>query len=203
MADDFLEIRFPERISLGAIGGLIWPLRRVRNAGGYVFRDPLSLQPEGHWEVSHAVRRPAQYKPLRAFWMAVNGGAYGFRFKDWTDYTVDDNESALIPISTGVAQIAKRYQFGAEYFDRELQKIVPGTFVPVGGSGLSLDYDTGILTYGSAPTSFSLEFDCPCIFGTDEMRAETITPKPDGSLLIGWSNIPIDLIRIKPEEGSP
>lgn len=201
--DDFLDIRFPERISLGAVGGLIWPLRRVRNAGGYVFRDQLSTQPEGRWEVSHAVKQPAAYKPLRAFWMSTHGGAYGFRFKDWTDYTVSASEAALIEIEPGVAQVAKRYQFGDEYFDRELQKIVPGTFSPVGGSGLSLDYDTGLLTYSGEPDSFTLQFDCPCIFGTDEMRAELITPQPNGEFLIGWSSIPIEMIRLKFDQGSP
>lgn len=201
MADDFKDIRFPTNISKGAIGGLQWPLRRVRNSGGFVFRDPLALQPLGSWEVSHVIRRPPQYKLVRNFWMVTNGGAYGFRFKDWTDFTVEASESAFVTIDGTHSRLAKRYSIYGESFDRELQKIVASTFVPSGGSGLTLDEDTGILTHSGLPGSFTCEFDCPCIFGTDEMRAETIEiEQGTKELLIGWSNIPIQLIRLRADE---
>ena len=191
----FKEIQFPEAISYGAVGGLYWNTRIVENEGGYEFRDKLLLQPRGRWDVAHAARLPAAYEPLRAFFYVVGGQADGFRFKDHTDYTVTSAESVLVAIDATHKQLAKRYQYGAETFDRKLTKIVASTFVPTAGSGLSLDYNTGILTFASAPSSFTCEFDVPARFGTDEMRAETIT-RSGNLLVIGWSSIPIVAIRV-------
>jgi uncharacterized protein (TIGR02217 family) len=190
----FKEIQFPVSISRGAIGGLSWQTRVVESATGYEFRDGLLLQPRGRWEVAHAARLPAAYEPLRAFFNAVRGRLFGFRFKDWSDYIVATPESALVTIDATHAQLAKRYTFGAETFDRKLSKIVAATFVPTGGSGLSLDYNTGILTFSTAPTSFTLQFDVPARFDTDEMRGEIID-RSGSQFIMGWSSIPIVAIR--------
>jgi uncharacterized protein (TIGR02217 family) len=200
MATDFIEERFPPLISRGAVGGLRWPLNRIRLQSGFVHRYPKADQPEGSWEVSHVARRHNAFEVVRNFWMITNGGAKGFRFKDWTDFKVTAATCALVAIDSTHSQLARRYGFGAETFDRTLQKIVANTFVPTGGSGLTLDYNTGILTHGSgsAPSAFRCEFDCPCIFGTDEMRGELIDRDhgEDETFIQGWSNIPIELIRV-------
>lgn len=193
----FKEIRFPERISFGAVGGAGWLTDVVTLESGYETRNQVLAQPRGRWEVSHAARMPDDYHRLRAFFQAVRGRAYGFRFKDWTDYTVATTESAFIDSlgSPTQKQLAKRYTFGSETFDRRLTKIVANTFSAVGGSGLSLNYDTGILSYSSLPTAFSCQFDVPVRFDVDEMRAETIDKSGD-DLIIGWSSIPIVEVRI-------
>lgn len=198
MTTPFKEIQFPSRISLGAIGGSGWLTTIVDVESGYEQRNQVLAQPRGRWEVSHAARKAQEYNALRAFFNAVRGRAYGFRFKDWTDFTVSSHEGVFLTSlgSPSQLQLAKRYEFGGEYFDRRLSKIVAGTFVAVGGSGVSLDYNTGLLSYSSAPSGFSCEFDVPARFDTDSMQAETITPQPDGTLLIGWSNIPIKEIRV-------
>ena len=199
MAAEFLELQFPDFISRGAIGGLRWPLNRVRLQSGFVHRYPKSDQPEGSWEVSHVARRHQAFEMIRDFWMVTNGGASGFRFKDWTDYRVTATTCALVAIDATHSQLARRYSVSGNTFDRTLQKIVASTFTPTGGTGLSLNYNTGILTHGSGapPSSFVCEFDCPCIFGTDEMRGELIDhDQPQSGFIQGWSNIPIELIRV-------
>lgn len=201
---DFIEARFPDFISRGAIGGLRWPMNRVRLQSGFVHRYPKADQPEGAWEVSHVARLQQAFELVRDFWMSMGGGEYGFRFKDWTDYRVTTATCALVEIDTTHSQLARLYSVTDIYGDtftrsRILQKIVPGTFTPTGGTGLDLDYNTGILEHGSgaAPTAFTCEFDNPCIFGTDEMRGELIEhDKPANGFIQGWSNIPIELIRV-------
>ena len=191
----FKEIQFPSEISFGGVGGLYWNTRIVENEGGYEFRDQLLLQPRGRWDVAHAARMPDEAALLVAFFNNVRGRAYGFRFKDHTDFQVTTATSHLAGIDATHAQLCKRYLFGAETFDRELKKIVTGTFVPTGGTGITLDYNTGIVTYASAPSSFACEFDVPARFDTDEMRREAIT-KSGGNLITGWSSIPIVAIRV-------
>ena len=191
----FKEIRIPDAISYGAIGGLNWLTRVVEVESGHEYRDQVLVQPRGRWDVSYAARLPAAYEPLRAFFNNVRGRAYGFRFKDWTDFAVASADSQLVAIDSTHKQLAKRYTSGAETFDRTLKKIVSGTFSATGGSGLSLDYNTGILTFSVAPSAFTCEFDVPARFDTDEMRAEAIT-RSGGSLVVGWSSIPIIAIRV-------
>lgn len=192
------EIQFPPRISFGAVGGLNWKTRVVELESGYEYRDALLVQPRGRWEISHLARLPAVYEQIRAFHAIVQGKRYTFRFKDWTDYTVSHSESAFVVAAGSPAQLqlAKRYSFGAEYFDRKLSKIVQGSFSAVGGTGLSLDYNTGLLSYSSAPTAFTCEFDVPVRFDTDELRAEIINKTKDGELLMGCSSIPIVAVRV-------
>lgn len=197
MTTSFKEIRFPERISFGAVGGAGWLTDVVTLESGFETRNQVLAQPRGRWEVSHAARMPAQYKLLRAFFNAVRGRTYGFRFKDWTDYEVTAGEAVLLDSlgSPTQKQLAKRYTFGSETFDRRLTKIVANTFTAVGGSGVTLDYDTGLLTYSSEPTAFSCEFDVPVRFDVDELRAETINKSGD-DLIIGWSSIPLVEVRV-------
>jgi uncharacterized protein (TIGR02217 family) len=193
----FKEIQFPPKVSFGAVGGLSWLTVITGVESGQEQRQQVLAQPLGRWEVAHAARRQADYELVRAHFNNVRGRAYGFRFKDWTDYTVSAAESHLSDSdgSPTQKQLAKAYTFGSEIFYRKLTKIVAGTFVATGGSGLSLDYTNGILQYSSLPTSFSCEFDVPARYDTDEMRAETIDKGRDG-FIIGWSSIPIVAIRV-------
>lgn len=191
----FREKRFPPAISFGAQGGLMWQTVIAENAGGYEYRDGLLVQPRGRWEVAHAARTPDKYEPLQAFFNIMRGRLHGFRFRDWSDYTVDAAESALVTIDGTHAQLAKRYTFDGETFDRKLVKVVSGSFAGTGGSGLSLDYNTGILTYSSAPSAFTCQFDVPARFDTDEMRGEIID-RSGADFIMGWSSIPIIAIRV-------
>ena len=194
----FKEIRFPPEISFGAVGGLYWLTRVVETEGGRERRDQVLTQPRGAWDVAHDARHPEYYELLRNFFISVRGQAFGFRFKDWTDYRVAAGDSVLVNSSGSPTQkqLAKRYTFQGESFDRQLSKIVAGTFSPVGGSGLSLDYDSGILTYSVAPSAFTCEFDVPARLGTDELRAEIIDVSSHGDYIIGWKSIPIIAVRV-------
>ena len=40
----------------------------------------------GRWDVASGLKKQAQIDELIAFFRARRGKAYGFRFKDWTDY---------------------------------------------------------------------------------------------------------------------
>jgi uncharacterized protein (TIGR02217 family) len=197
----FLNERFPDDISRGAIGGAGFLTDVVMVESGHEFRRQARALELGSWEVSHAARLPEKYRRLQAFFRVAAGRANGFRFKDWTDFEAAQTEGVFVLLtgSTGGStwQMYKRYTFGAYTYDRKIQKPINGTVTVTGGSGHSIDYATGILTEGlGEPTSWAGEFDVPARFDTDVMRAETIEKQVSGELVVGWSSIPIVEIRL-------
>jgi uncharacterized protein (TIGR02217 family) len=98
----------------------------------------------------------AQIDELIAFFRARRGRAYGFWFKDWTDYkatgqllgTGDDVQTQF--------QLVKHYPSGSVIEVRTITKPVAGTVeVYLDGieqlSGWSVDTTTGFVTLGTAP----------------------------------------------------
>lgn len=195
MSANFLDIRFPPLISFGAEGGAEFLTDIVVTASGFETRNQNWSQQRMRFDVSHAARREAQWRKLQAFFLNCKGRAHSFRFKDWTDYEVASAEGKFITIDATHAYLAKRYTFGAETRDRKITKPVSGTVSFTGGTGLSLDYATGILTHGTIPTAWAGEFDVHVRFDTDEMRHETIDKQPSGELIVGWASIPIIEVR--------
>jgi uncharacterized protein (TIGR02217 family) len=128
------------------------------------------------------------------------GIAYGFRFKDWTDYkatgqllgTGDDAETQF--------QLVKRYPSGSVIEERTITKPVAGAVrVYEDGTeqlaGWSVDVTTGIVTFATAPAAGAaitadFELDVPVRFDTDHM-AVTI----ESFKLHRWQQIPIVELR--------
>ena len=161
----FLETpRFPDDISYNAIGGPGYSTEIAEVYSGHESRNAAWSQSRATYEASHGVRTQAQFNTLLAFFRALRGRAHGFRFKDWSDFTVLDSEGKLgVPVSVapGIYQLRKRYTAGALTEDRDIRKPVVGTVIvrrngsPVtagGGAGqYALDTTTGIVTF--VPTS--------------------------------------------------
>ena len=193
----FLDIRFPVRISFGAVGGPGFLTDVVITNGGAESRDQIWAYERGSWEVSHAARMPDMYRKLQAFFRAVGGRANTFRFKDWTDFSATAAEGRFIAITgSDELQMVKRYTFGAYTFDRKIVLPISGTVTVTGGSGVSVDYSDGTVSCDSngEPTAWAGEFDILARFDTDRMHAETIDRSgPD--LIIGWSSIPVVEVR--------
>jgi len=138
---------------------------------------------------------------LIAFFRARKGRAYGFRFKDWTDYRAIGQALGTGDGTTKAFQLIKSYVSGVGNELRTITKPVLGTVVPYIGSvkqtsGWSINIATGALTFSEAPAQGSaitanFEFDVPVRFDTDSM-AVTIQQID----LHQWSDIPIIEIRI-------
>lgn len=183
-----LPERFPDLVSFGATGGATFLTNVVATEGGLEQRNQIWSQARGSWEVSHAARLPEQYKPLQAFFRVARGKAMEFRFKDWSDFTVESGEGVFVLISAGVYQMHKRYTVGTETVDRKITLPIEDS-VTITGTFSAADYDTGIVT--GTPTSWIGEFDVRCRFDTDQMKAEIIDRSQGSGLIIGWSSIPV------------
>jgi uncharacterized protein (TIGR02217 family) len=184
----FHEVRFPDDISRGARGG---PERRtqiVELASGDEERNASWADSRRRYDAAYGVRRADDLARVIAFFEARNGRLYGFRWKDWGDFKSclpSATPSPLDqPLGTGdvdrtTFQLIKRYDSGAQSWERRITKPVAGT-VRVAldgveqGEGWSVDTTTGVVTFDSAPAegvavTASFEFDPPVRFDTDRL----------------------------------
>ena len=123
----FHEVRFPPDISYGAVGGPGWSTSIVTTVSGHERRNANWSQARGRWNVAHGLKRREQVAELIAFFRARMGRAYGFRFKDWTDYQALAQTLGTGDGSTRTFQLVKRYASGGEVVTRTIAKPVAGT----------------------------------------------------------------------------
>ncbi|WP_454737589.1 DUF2460 domain-containing protein [Cupriavidus necator] len=155
----FLESpRFPDNIAFGATVGpaymtVVTPVYSGREARAIAW-----TQSRCNFEVGRRLMSVADTAAIDAFFRVVKGRAYGFRIKDWTDYSVTTATGFLAATATpGVFQLSKGYASGALTETRSITKPVVGTVqlyrnaAPVsagGGAGqYALDTTTGLVTF--------------------------------------------------------
>jgi uncharacterized protein (TIGR02217 family) len=154
----------------------------------------------GRWDVASGLKRQAQIDELIAFFRARRGRAYGFRFKDWTDFKATGQ---LLGTGNGTQtefQLVKQYPSGSVIEARTITKPVAGTVkVYLDGtlqlSGWSVDTTTGLITFSTPPAlgvdvTADFEFDVPVRFDTDHMAVTIETYR-----LHNWQQIPIVELR--------
>lgn len=161
---DFHEVLFPVDISYRSGGGPKWKTAVFAIDSGFEARVSDWSSTRAEYDVSMGVRSAEQIEALTSFFMNRRGRAYGFRFKDWNDYTADDVVLGRGDYATTAFQISKTYEnvnshTGSTYtYVRPLKKIEWGSEVGIKINGAtitkspaadryySIDYDTGRLT---------------------------------------------------------
>ncbi len=179
MASGFHEVQFPVDISYGASGGPEYSTDIVTVGSGYEQRNINWEQSRGRWNVAQGVKTKTQMDALIAFFRARMGKAYGFRFKDWTDYK---SSGQLIGTGDGYQdefQLIKTYSDGIVTMTRAIKKPVLGTAkIYVDGvlrtGGVSVNITNGIVAFNSPPLfgqaiTADFEFDVPARFDSDYM----------------------------------
>ncbi|WP_375172660.1 TIGR02217 family protein [Pseudooceanicola sp.] len=186
----FHEIRFPAALSFGSTGG---PERRteiVTLANGFEERNAPWSQSRRRYDAGVSMRSLDDIAALLAFFEARQGQLYGFRWKDWSDYSSARPSAEvaftdqLIGRGDGVRktfQLIKLYRSGAQQHERVITKPVAGT-VRIGvngaelqeGQGYSVDAHTGSVVLDEAPVpeaevTAGFEFDVPVRFDTDHI----------------------------------
>lgn len=125
------------------------------------------------------------FEPLLAMYHAAKGAAYGFRFKDWSDYRVVLGSIGNTPgANTTAVQLVKKYTAGSQTTTRTITKPVAGTVTVYQDNGYgtfvekpgTIDTTTGLFTPTTNWTAgralkASFEFDVPVRFASDEMPA--------------------------------
>ena len=196
----FHEVQFPPDISYGASGGPGYSTSIVTTVSGHERRNANWAMARGRWNVAHGLKKREQVAELIAFFRARRGRAYGFRFKDWTDYQALAQSLGAGDGANKTFQLVKHYPSGGVVESRIIAKPVAG-LVKVyrdgveAASGWSVDTTIGLVTFGTAPAAgvqvtADFAFDVPVRFDSDQMDL-TIETFELGT----WGQIPVVEIR--------
>lgn len=130
----FDNVRLPEDIERGARGGPAFRTSIVTLASGHEQRDGKWSQSKHSWDIGYGLLErddggisETYYFQIVEFFYARRGRLRGFRFKDWTDYQINDQEIATGDDSETQFQIVKRYSSGGITHERTIRKPVAGT----------------------------------------------------------------------------
>jgi len=212
----FHDTRFPPNISYGSVGGPGFSNQIISTNSGHEEITPLWSQPRHKYDVSYGIRKHEDLSEVKTFFMARQGSAHSFRFKDWGDFkstasglsesmggTQITYEDVLIGVGDGETtafQLVKKYINGGSTRTRTISKPVNGTLViafdgAAQVSGWVCDYTTGIVTFSVAPTdsvqvTAGFEFDVHARFDSAD---ETLMISLDS---IGSGSTTIEIIEV-------
>lgn len=179
----FLERRFPECVSFGSQGGPGFKTSVFTFDSGITSIEVEWDRIRAKYEATFENATPTDVEEVESFFYGMRGRAVGFRYKDWTDYQIS-NQNIGIGTGTDTAfQIFKRYQSGQNIFDRIIKKPVIGTSqVSIDGVSLLEDSDyfllhaEGQIVFSTPPASGAIikidyiEYDVPVRFDTDRLH---------------------------------
>ncbi len=216
----FHDILLSPKYSYGATGGVLFSTDIISTASGYEQRNINWSEPGGQWDIGQELKTQSELDGLINFFYARQGMAFSFRFLDWTDFTItNQNIGSLDGDASDTLQIIKDYTSAGQTTTRTITKPVDTTdakhTLSLTGSGnptyitmeikfdsvtqtegvdYSIDYDTGLMTdiLGVIVTavSVSCSFHVHARFDNDKQNI-TI----DANDILSWTGIPINLLK--------
>jgi uncharacterized protein (TIGR02217 family) len=182
----FHEIRLPTGISYGSSGGPAFNTAIIRTDSGSEQRVARWEAPLRRYNLGYGIKSLDDLYAVQKFFIARQGPAFGFRFKDWSDFTTAANgrgppssTDQVLGIGDGITttfQLRKLYADTASAVWRTIRKPVADTVLcaldGVSTPGFSVDTTTGIVTFDAPPeegvsVSAGCEFDVPVRFGRE------------------------------------
>ena len=181
----FRNVLMPDTLSWGFTGGPGFKTDIITTDSGHEERVQRWDSARWQWRATRIQIDDDDAHELKEFYLTLAGAAYGFRFKDWSDYTTNPNDGKAAPTNLdqylgdadGVEtqfQLAKNYTFGGNTYRRVITHPVDSTtVVAVGGtpqaSGWTVDTTTGVITFSVAPVTGQVtagcQFDVPVRLG--------------------------------------
>lgn len=157
MATNFIESpRFPDDMAYWATGGAQHNTTVVQLNSGFEQRNVNWSQQRANYTISSGLRTQKNINKYSieetiAFFNAVQGRAYGFRFKDFQDYDVNLNNGVLESgFGNGYPtyQLCKNYMMGGLVNRKQIKK-------PVNNSSFKIYKNSNVLT---VTTDYSVDF---------------------------------------------
>jgi uncharacterized protein (TIGR02217 family) len=87
VTSQFHDTRLPEYIEAGSKGGPEFNTTVIMMTSGREQRNKRWALPRATWDIMYGIRDQEDYQLVLSFFYARSGRAFGFRFKDWSDYT--------------------------------------------------------------------------------------------------------------------
>jgi uncharacterized protein (TIGR02217 family) len=173
----FDDVRLPDDIEQGAVGGPNFQTTVIAMSSGNEQRNQDWAQSRCEWNVAYGIQEKVEYQALHAFFFARRGRSRGFRFKDWADFEFAEN----IGVGDDTVQdfqLVKNYELGGPHpYVRKLTrpvalalKIYFDDVLQTGGWSLTAG---GIIHFATAPAAAVVvsavgEYDVPVRFDTDK-----------------------------------
>ena len=196
---EFIESpRFPTNISIGSSGGPEFRTLVFEGQNGNEQRVVSWSRARASYDVGYGIRDTEDMDIVRSFFYEMRAKAVAFRYKDWADFQLVNEQ-----IGTGngvqtVFKITKKYGITNAY-TRRVFKPVSGTAVVTvngGASSPTINYALGTVTFAVAPAAAAViaitcEFDVPVRFDIDKMDSSFEAYQSET-----WGSIPLLEVRI-------
>lgn len=172
----FHAVNLPEEIEQGAQGGPAFLTSVLPFASGTEDRNIDWDQMREKWDISYGISSREDYDVVRHFFIARRAKAYGWLFKNWSDYVCNFELAGLGNGSQTAFQIVKTYEpAGPLPYTRKITRPRSATLIAtVDGTPTTLFTlgALGLVTFNSPPPNtkevrFYCEFDFPMRFDTD------------------------------------
>lgn len=182
---NFAEVRLELGYHYGCVGGPEFKTDIIETGGGREQRNALWWQPLGRWQLGERALLDSDYdgiyevEYLKSFHSSTQGSLQGFRFKDWSDYYVENQYIATTDSATSMYQLYKTYTAGEAQYRRPITKPVEGTVkIYLDGNEINyplINYATGLMSFLVPPQSGQIltvdfEFDIPVQFEADKIE---------------------------------
>lgn len=123
----FHEIQFPVDIAYGATGGPEFFTDVVTSSSGFEQRNINWYCARNRYNLAPAIKNKEQLDYLLGFFRLCQGRAIGFRFKDWLDYKIENQEIAIADGKKQEFQLVKDYSYGSYKTSRKIVKPIIDT----------------------------------------------------------------------------
>lgn len=148
-------------LDYGATGGPVWDDEIIVSLAKREKRTTIGSQPRRRYELGNREVLSQQHDLLRDFHYAMRGRRHSFLYKDWGDFRAVQEPLTLD--GTATTQLTKTYGGAINGFVREINYIDPaalvleldtgsGFVVQEPGTHFTVNQDTGVITWVSAPS---------------------------------------------------
>ena len=191
----FDDVRLPDDIEQGAVGGPNFQTTVIAMSSGREQRNQDWAEARGEWNIAYGISDKADYQVTQAFFFARRGRSRGFRFKDWADYEFDEiigvgstttTTTTVLGVTTTTTThandfpLVKTYELGGPHpYVRAITrpvasslKVYLGAVLQTSGWSLTSGH---IIHFDTPPADGVLvrvkgEFDVPVRFDTDKFE---------------------------------
>ena len=173
----FNETALLDRIAYGFAGGPTWLTTKVELYSGVTARNAERSLPLYRYTAPYDAISTTNHAIVVAAFNACRAGLDGFRFKDWSDYSlVGQTIGTTVGGAGETMQLAKAYVFGSTTISRTIKKPTGQVTLLQDGGALAstTDTTTGIVTFTSAGAGKVVtvsvgDFDVPVRFVNDSL----------------------------------
>lgn len=169
----FIEERLLAPIEYGFSGGPTWNTKRVGLKSGIIRRKIMRSRPITRLSGVFYMDDEETQKHLLGAFNACYGGAYSFRFKNFLNFELDNEQIAIGTGEQQSVQIVKRFGFGDNVTQTPIRKPNDDVIVTAGGVAIpaQINTTTGIATFTASLgliVRVSGTFDTPVMFSNDD-----------------------------------